>query len=188
MLVRQERRTVFPLSTRDGIPPPQARAGLRDGARPPGEGPRPQPRYTRVRDRPGSVVVSGSNCAVPDGSRQDVELSKGKGRMILRVRVEGQEHSVDLLFSDKQAIVFAAAGGRGSTVGTSHTPNDGRRGDSGYPVGCGRLSGLRSRHRQRGLCLGLSGSLVEDLKLVVVEPLLIAPGVLPAVRIIPEVP
>lgn len=53
--------------------------------------------------------LSGSSFAEPDGTEHAVELLEGRGKMILRVELEGEEEPVDLLFTRDQAIGFKHA-------------------------------------------------------------------------------
>jgi hypothetical protein len=54
-------------------------------------------------------TISGSSFGEPDGTKHEVELLEGEGHMILRVTLAESEKSVDLLFTDKQAISFTEA-------------------------------------------------------------------------------
>jgi len=52
--------------------------------------------------------IQGSSFGEPDGSEHRVEVLEGRGHLIVRVTLQGIENSVDLLFTDGQAVGFGA--------------------------------------------------------------------------------
>lgn len=54
------------------------------------------------------AVVDGSWFGEPNGKKHRLELLTGNGRMIVRVKLEGDDRETDLLLTSEQAIEFGA--------------------------------------------------------------------------------
>ena len=52
--------------------------------------------------------VQGSSFGEPDGTTHRIEVLEGEGHLIVRVKLQGSQDAVDLLFENEQAIAFGA--------------------------------------------------------------------------------
>lgn len=57
----------------------------------------------------GNGALSGVRFARSDGKRHEVELLENEGQMLLRIKLDGMDDSVDLLFTNEQAVNFGSA-------------------------------------------------------------------------------
>lgn len=52
--------------------------------------------------------VDGSSFGESDGTKHRIEVLEGNGHLIVRVKLQGMDEPVDLLFNDEQASAFGA--------------------------------------------------------------------------------